>query len=470
MPLVKLITPKRINVLGVFRFLFSLLLTAVFIPGISQDNSPYSRYGLGDIVPSTNVNSRGMGGISAGYVDLLSINYNNPATYGSFLATKEALSNKVANGRAILDIGINIENRALREPNNVEKFTASNFLFSHIQVGIPLRKNWGLSFGLRPINRISYRIFDRELLHDPNSGLPIDSSVTLYQGDGGAYLASMGTGFKINLGQNNSLSLGVNGGYLFGKKDYSSRRSILNDSLLYNSGNLETKTTYGNLYGNAGLQFQHWFNKAIYISLGAYGNWKQTLNATQDIFRETYTYDDNSGYVRQDSVYDQNDIKGKIIYPSSYTFGFVIEKTLYDAKETSWLFGIDFSQTKWNEYRFYGAADPTIKDNWQLRIGGQFRPVPKQNYFSNVAYRAGFSFGPDYINVGNKLPLMNISLGFGLPVISRTQLARTQATILNLGLEYIKRGNNSNLLKENMFRLSVGFSLSDIWFVKRKYE
>ncbi len=69
MPLVKLITPKIINVLGGRRSAFSLLLTAFCIPVFAQDNSPYSRYGLGDLVPNTNVNSRAMGGVSAGYVD-----------------------------------------------------------------------------------------------------------------------------------------------------------------------------------------------------------------------------------------------------------------------------------------------------------------------------------------------------------------------------------------------------------------
>ncbi len=70
-------------------------------------------------------------------------------------------------GRAILDMGINIENRTLREPNNIEKFSASNALFSHVQVGVPLSPNWGLSFGLRPITRIAYKLNKREGLIDP---------------------------------------------------------------------------------------------------------------------------------------------------------------------------------------------------------------------------------------------------------------------------------------------------------------
>ena len=45
-----------------------------------------------------------------------------------------------------------------------------------------------------------------------------------------------------------------------------------------------------------------------------------------------------------------------------------------------------------------------------------------------------------------------------------------QFTFINLGFEYGKRGNNTNLLRENMFRITVGFTLSDLWFIKKKYN
>jgi hypothetical protein len=469
MPLAKLITPKSINVLGVCRFSFSVILLALSFHVSAQDNSPYSRYGLGDNVPVTNINSRAMGGISAGYNDILSINFNNPASYGSFQAIKEASTKKMAYGRAILDVGMNFENRTLRQPNNINKFTASNALFSHVQVGVPLRSNWGLSFGLRPMNRISYKITSLDKLVDPNSGLPIDSAVTLNEGDGGAYLASAGLGHRFIINTNQSLSIGFNAGYLFGKKDYSTRRSIFNDSILYNSGNSQTKTTYGNIYANAGLQYQAKLKKDLFLSIGLQGNWKQKLNASQDIIRETYYYDESSGYVRLDSVYEQKEIKGTITYPGSYTAGFVIEK-LVGPKQAGWLLGIDYIQNKWSDYRFYGQPDNNVQDKWELRVGTQLRPVPKSNYFSNVAYRAGFFVGPDYILVNKKLPTFGITAGVGLPLVNYNRLSPGQATIINLAFEYIKRGNNHNLLKENMFRVSVGLSLSDFWFVKKKYE
>ena len=62
----------------------------------AQDNSPYSRYGLGDLTPSTNIVNRGMGGFSAAYADPLSVNFNNPASYSGFLAYIEQKSKRAA--------------------------------------------------------------------------------------------------------------------------------------------------------------------------------------------------------------------------------------------------------------------------------------------------------------------------------------------------------------------------------------
>jgi len=87
-----------------------------------------------------------------------------------------------------------------------------------------------------------------------------------------------------------------------------------------------------------------------------------------------------------------------------------------------------------------------------------------------VAYRAGFSFGPDYVNMQEELPRLGVSVGLGLPLANYNRLSPDQFSIINVALEYNKRGNNDNLLKENLFRVSVGLSFSDLWFRKRKYE
>lgn len=474
MQLVKSITLKKIKTLRCLFGTFLVFFCAAFLPVFGQDNSPYSRYGIGDLVPPTHVNSRSMGGISAGFTDFLSINFNNPASYSSFQAGIEPKSKKLVTGRAILDIGINIDNRTLKDQAKEGKFSASNALFSYVQVGVPIRSNWGLSFGLRPISRISYKIVRNELLMNPIPPFDtIENSTTRFEGDGGAYLASVGTGFsvfrRVKKGMEEKLSIGINAGYLFGRKDYTTKRSLLNDTVDYYQANYETRTNYGSIYANAGIQYHLPLNEAkkIMLTLGAYGAWSQQMNARQDILRETFIYDPNLGDVRLDSVSDSRDVKGKITLPSSYTFGFTVQKFAVQNKEGGWLFGADFEQQNWDKYRIYGQKD-SVQNKWELRVGAQFSPVPKRNYFSNVVYRVGFFTGPDYIRVGQKLNQMGASFGLGLPISGGRQTS--QFTLINMAFEYIKRGNNDNLLKENLFRISIGFSLSDIWFVKRKYD
>lgn len=482
MQLVKLITPKKINTLRVKPAAFLILFFTAFQPAFSQDNSPYSRYGIGDLVPGMNINSRGMGGLSAAYNEVLSINFNNPASFSSFQTDKEAKSNKLKSGRAILDVGINFDSRTLKDPAFAERFTATNALFSYVQVGVPLKQNWGLSFGLRPISRISYKIRRRELLIDPNTSQPIDSAETLFTGSGGSYLASIGTGFSIyrrmkqgkkgefkgkDIGEE-KLSVGFTAGYLFGEKDYSTKRTLFNDTVAYNQANYETITNFGNLNFSAGIQYRVPLKKNMVLTIGAYGAWGQSVNATQDVLRETFVFDASIGEVRLDSVSDKREIKGKIELPSSVTAGFVLQKYAVINKEGGWLVGVDFVKQNWDNYRFYGQFD-SVQSKWEIRVGGQINPIPKRNYFSNISYRFGFFMGPDYIKVGKKLNQIGGSFGLGLP-LATTRQAPNQATVINLAFEYGKRGNNSNILSESLFRVSLGFSLSDFWFIKRKYD
>ena len=207
--------------------------------------------------------------------------------------------------------------------------------------------------------------------------------------------------------------------------------------------------------------------KKKFLTIGVHGNWGQTLNGNQDIIRETYFIDPSLGNTQLDTVSIKTDIKGKIDYPASYTIGFVYEK-MAQLREAGFLIGVDYSQTKWNDYRFYGEKD-FVANKWELRVGTQLRPAPGRNYFSNVAYRLGFFMGPDYIKLAEEVKQFGASVGFGLP-LSISRQAPNQATFINLAFEYIKRGNDDNPLRENLFRFSLGFSLSDVWFIKRRYD
>jgi hypothetical protein len=440
--------------------LVSVLFLSPFM-GSAQSNSPYSRYGLGDLFPNSNMTTRGMGGISAGYADVISVNFSNPASYSSFYALKEKTSSKLQYGRVILDAGLNLENRTISAPNTPQSFTSSDAYFSYLSVGIPLRQKWGLSFGLRPLSRVSYKINRNERLMDPVTNLPIDSALTVFSGSGGTFLPSIGTGVGFG-----NFSIGVNAGYLFGTKELNTRRALANDSVHYTASEHSTNYSFGSLFYDAGLQYLIKLKGNRYIRLGASGNWKQTIKGSQDVTRQTFTLGNAGETLQIDSVYKQNDIKGQVVYPSSYTAGFVYNS--YETDGRGYLVGVDYTTSKWSEYRFFGQPDQ-VQDNWKLKAGGQFNPKASTNYFSRITYRLGFSVGQDYIKVDNKLPIFGTSAGLALP-IRTSRLAPNQYNAINISLEYLKRGNKDNALKENVFRFSVGFNFTDLWFVKRKYE
>lgn len=443
-------------------FITASLLFTFFLSTVqAQDNSPYSRYGLGNLYPRMNVTNRGMGGVSAAYSDPFSINYNNPASYSGFQVFTEQRSKKVSQGRVVFDAAVNLDSRKLAQPNTTQSFRANDLLFSHVYVGVPIRPNWGLSFGIRPMSRIAYNIVSRDRIFS-NSGQNIDSVFTQYTGSGGSFLPSIGTGIGTG-----NFSVGVNVGYLFGKKELVTRRAFVNDSIEYAASNHTTNTNFGSLFFTAGSQWRIDIGKTA-LRLGVSGNWKQTLNGEQDVLRQTYTRDGNGQEIRIDSVFQQANISGNVVYPANYTAGFILDHSPSE-RTRGWNIGVDYAAGKWNDYRFFGATD-MVQNNWEVRMGAQI--TPSFSAMQNgrlVNYRFGFFTGRDYIKVDRDLPVYGVSFGLGLPLRNYSRLTNQQ-TIINIGAEYIRRGNDENVIKEDMFRLSLGLNFTDFWFGKRKYD
>jgi hypothetical protein len=416
----------------------------------AQENSPYSRYGVGNILPSGNVQNRGMGGISAGFSDRTTINTVNPATYADLVLTT-------------LDVGVEYDSRTIKSLNPLGTFKSKYGIISYLQVGFPLlygnkkaikkQTGWGLTFGLKPISRINYKI--------KSSGkISTDSSSSIYEGNGGINEAFIGTALKIK-----NFSIGINTGYLFGSRDYDTKLGITNDSADYfYSANYQTTTRFGGVFFTGGLQYAIKIKGGL-VRLGAYGNLQQQYSATKDDIRETFSYNTSTGSTdRIDSVFENSGQKGKIQLPSTLGAGFTVEKEHV-------LLGADFESTNWDNYRFFGQKD-LVKNSWIGRFGIQYFPSPNGSakYFNNVRYRAGVSYGSDYIAIDNKLPVYTVTLGGTFPLKLRHNFYDNQYSFMNLGVEYGNRGNNNNALKENFFRLTVGFSLSDVWFRRQKYQ
>lgn len=429
---------------------------------IAQENSPYSRYGLGDIHPSQHIASRAMGGLATPFVDGQAINSVNPATYGYIQYVT-------------YDLGISVDKRVLKSASPTATYNSTNFIPSYIQLGVPInrKKKIGLALGLKPITRISYSIIESGRL--PN----VDSIETIYEGSGGLNQVFVGIGKKWK-----NLSFGLNTGYSFGRKEINTRTSLINDTVLYYRGLSGSTTSFGGMFLEGGLQYEAKLgvkeniskkSRDIYLlRLGVNGSLKQQLNASQDKNYETFIYDASGGDLKVDSVSIQKNISGKIIYPSTYSAGIMLHKAYADDRRTvdRWMLGAEFTMQNWkDEYSFYNEKDKLI-NSWILRAGAQITPdvANGKSYWSRVTYRAGFFTGKDYINAdGNELKLLGATFGLGFP-IRKWRTYDNQFSLINTAIEFGKRGSNVNNITESFFKFSVGLSLSDVWFIKRKYD
>jgi hypothetical protein len=368
-------------------------------------------------------------------------------------------------------VGVDADFRTLKSTNPAKKFNSANAYFSYLQLAFPLttpkmrKKNilWAMSFGLKPVTKINYKIEKNERLTG------IDSLHTLYEGSGGTYQAFVGTGLRIK-----NFSIGMNVGYMFGSKDYSTKLTFINDSTFYYLSNTETKTTFGGFFINGGIQYDITLAKdpksqrpSKMLRLGLYGNMQQNLTASRDDIRETIYYDGNGGYYRLDSVYENKNVKGKIKFPAMVGFGFAYQ-------DAHWMYGADFEYSNWSSYRYYGESDQ-VQNNWTIRAGTQYYPAkenaPVKKYFRFVKYRAGLYYGSDYININKNRPEYGFTIGTGMPLTSLKRISYTgEYVVLNTALEIGNRGNKQTNLRENVVRFSIGISMNARWFQKPKYN
>ena len=447
-----------------FKRIFGLLLSiSVFSVASAQENSPYSRYGIGDIVPNQNIVNRGMGGIAAGYANP---NYNDHKyVTPAFLFQSINLVNPASLGglnNTIFDVGGEVDIRTLKSTTSPAKYTATNTLISYLQLGFPIasekmRKkgnSWGVSFGIRPISRINYKIEKNERL------VGIDSISTLYEGSGGLNQVNVGTGVKIK-----NFSFGINAGYSFGTKDYSTKVIPINDTVLYYKSNSQAQSRFGGFFLNLGVQYIIKMKTGI-LNLGAYGNLQQNLKATKDNIDETFAFDGNGGTITIDTVSYNNGLSGTVKIPATYGVGFTYTNN-------HWLWGIDFETSTWKDYRYYGQKD-VVANSWMLRGGVQYYPAKENTssskYWNFVKYRAGFYYGPDYVKITKSRPSYAVTAGASFPLTSLQRL-RGEYVVLNTGFEFGARGNKQSYsVRENITRINIGISMNARWFQKRSYD
>jgi hypothetical protein len=132
-----------------------------------------------------------------------------------------------------------------------------------------------------------------------------------------------------------------------------------------------------------------------------------------------------------------------------------------------WFVGVNyFNTSKGLTNPLESNTNVKYKATSRLSVGGFY--IPKYNsftsYISRVVYRVGTRFEKTGLVLNNQsIEDFGITFGLGLPVGGLSKI--------NIGVELGQLGTlDGGLIKENYANIMLGFSLSDVWFIKRKYD
>ena len=413
------------------------LLFSLAIFAQESTSSPYSFYGIGDIKFKGSVENRSMGSISV-LPDSIHINIQNPAQLACLKLTGLALGGTYVNTKS---------------KTETQEAKARRTSLDYMIVGIPVGKV-GIGFGLIPYSSVGYKI-GRTAYVTNNNNDTIRSIISRYNGIGGVNKVFLGFGYRLT----KNINIGGDLQYNFG--------TIETNSLQY-----QTDLQYGSRENNVsdlrgvnfdlGITYQTKVNSkySFFSSLAYTPEAVLTSGNTRNI--EIVQLISTSAVIvieRQNISVEDTKIK----LPSKLSFGSGFGQL------KKWLVGgeITFIQNSVMSNRFTDINSATFENSVRYSLGGFF--IPNYNSYSSYYKRMVYRGGLRYENTGLVIQDKSITdfaanIGLGMPLGGTF-------TNINIGLEIGRRGTKYyNLVEENYINLSVGLSLSDKWFVKRKFD
>lgn len=419
---------------------FKLFFAAVMLLSIqifAQENSPYSRYGIGLQQARENIANRGMGGASIADRSISLINPSNPASYSALKLTSYQL-------------GLSGSMFTIRN-NNQQSSKTGGFGLSYVNLAFPVGKSTAISFGLLPYSKVNYSM--RQL-----DSVPDVSQVEYnFFGEGSVQKVYFGAAHEYK-----GFSIGANVGYIFGSY-FNNTSATFTDSLEILDAHVLKRTRLSGLAWDLGVGYHYKYKNERFINVGATFSNQTNLKSTaeQDWYQSFGFPGSTSPYnFLADSL---REFSGNTVVPSNLGVG------VQWGNGDKWKAGLDYIRSDWSQFRSFDQPD-SFATSSTIRLGGEFTPDvnDKFNIWKRVTYRAGAYTRNEPLKLnGVQLKSQAVTVGVGYPIV------RTLRSIgqVNAAFELGKRGTlEADLVQENYSRFSIGVTLNDRWFMKRRYD
>jgi hypothetical protein len=415
---------------------FLIAFFCVIAHGIFAQNgtiSPYSYFGIGDLRNNGTVDNQMMGGVSM-YADSIHINLSNPAAYSKLKLTTYTAALSHTEYR-------------LKDWSEQQNISVTNL--DYLAIGFPVAKNVGMGFGLMPLSSVGYSLRNETQTSD---GAEVTN---VFTGDGGLNRIYASIGMQIL----KDLSIGVTASYNFGTLEYRRVQSVEDVQF----GTLDDRESRINGYD---FKYALNYNPTIKDKYTLYTS--VLVNTQGNLVSKNSAKLGSFSLVTGDEIevidvdLDANNLRNtELKIPTRTTVG------LGFGENKKWFMGGEYSFQQFSDFEntFLGLENVTYNDASTYAFGGYFVPDYRSltSYFKRITYRAGLRYDVTGLQVNNKeINNFGITFGLGLPL-------GNSFSNLNLGFELGRRGTtDAALIEESYFKVNVGLSLNDRWFVKRK--
>ncbi len=424
---------------------------------LPKDNSPLSRFGLGQFLSPYTADQQQMGGTGIAYISTTNANLVNPAAL-AFLANTS------------LEGSINVRNVGLEIENQSQTFWAGNL--QYLSLSFPLKNpinlardekkpdfTWGMNLSIQPYTNVGYNV-------DVQDAVEFFGTYTnSLKGTGGTYKLNWGNGFRYK-----NLAVGVNASYVFGKITNSRRVSLDSLNLIAYSTEFLDEFSVSGFQFKGGVQYtfyldpesrnQNSVNKRRRIVIGATASNEAgfTTNVSQFYSRDNF----GIRLTSVDTLLSNTDVKLTGVLPSEYGFGLTFERI------NNFKVSAEYNLGNWSNYSNDIKPD-VLADSYRLSLGAEWIPdiTSYNRYLERIRYRVGGYFGTDPRSIaGQQIEMRGATLGVSLPI----ERQRQALSFIHLGFEFGQM-EAGNLIKENFAQFTFGFSLNDnTWFFKRKFN
>lgn len=389
----------------------------------SDINSPYSAFGIGDLQQPGISQVEALGGAGIGLRSSYFINLNNPAALNAIQRPTSM----------IMDFGLNIG--AVNLDSDGNNITYREGGVSHLSLWFRYHPKWAGILSLTPYSKMGYTITASRYSETIGGNYTVE-----YQGNGGLSTLQLGNAVEILPG----LSLGANINFRFGSLTKTEQVTSANEAFNFD---VSSKTHLNGLSCDAGLQYNIPLGESKKLIFGATYEPSKRLNTEEDAI---LTADGNT--IQNDP--DDADY----VLPSKMGGGLSFQSK-------KWLFSADAVYQDWSNARLGKDAD--LVNTFAIGGGAEYALFDSKykTYQQAILLRLGFRAQNHYVKIGGEYFYdWQASAGVSLP-FNRSQ------HYFHLNYLYSqRRTEDETLYLETRHKVSISFSLQDIWFVKRKLD